>query len=78
MNEELVLVFSCYEIVNSVSEMQSRVSGRYLTLEAAEEALKNFCDWYRPKGTGRIYEMCYYLGNNGEITIHKNLIFERW
>lgn len=75
MNEELI--FSYYEIRNSVSETRSRVSGRYPTLEAAEKALQNFCDWYRPKGTGKIYEMCYYL-NNGEITVHENLIFECW
>lgn len=59
MNEELV--FSYYEIVNSISEMQSRVSGRYPTLEDAEEALKDCCDWYRPKGTGKIYVVEFYL-----------------
>lgn len=59
MNEELV--FSYYEIVNSVSEMRSRVSGRYATLEAAEEALKDCCDWYRPKGTGTINIVEFYL-----------------
>ncbi len=59
MNEELV--FSYYEIVNSISEMRSRVSGRYPTLEAAEEALKDCCDWYRPKGTGTINVVEFYL-----------------
>lgn len=58
MNEELI--FSYYEIVNSVSEMRSRVSGRYATLEAAEEALKDCCDWYRPKGTGTINVVEFY------------------
>ncbi|MBP5773966.1 MAG: hypothetical protein J6W35_07830 [Eubacterium sp.] len=58
MNEP---VFSYYEIVNSVSEMQSRVSGRYLTLNDAEEALKDCCDWYRPKGTGTINVVEFYL-----------------
>lgn len=59
MNEELV--FSYYEIVNSVSETRSRVSGRYITLEDAEEALKDCCDWYRPKGTGTINVVEFYL-----------------
>lgn len=70
------LVFSYYKIVNTVSETQSRVSGRYATLEAATEALKGCCDWYRPKGTGTIYEVCHYLNNNGEITIYENFVFE--
>ena len=76
MNEELV--FSYYEIRTSISETQSRVSGRYCYLGDAEEALKDCCDWYRPKGTGKIYEMCYYLSNDGKITIHENLVLECW
>ena len=59
INEELV--FSYYEIVNTISETQSRVSGRYIYLGDAEEALKDSCDWYRPKGTGTINEVSFYL-----------------
>lgn len=59
INEELV--FSYYEIVNTISETQSRVSGRYLYLGDAEEALKDCCDWYRPKGTGIINVVEFYL-----------------
>ncbi len=58
MNE--VLVFSYYEIVNTVSETRSRVSGRYLTLDDAEEALKNCCDWYCRRGTGTINIVEFY------------------
>lgn len=74
MNEP---VFSYYEIRNSVSESRTTVTGRYATLDMAIEALKDCCDWYRPKGTGKIYEMCYYL-NNGEITVYENFVFECW
>lgn len=59
MNEELV--FSYYEIVNTVSEIRSRITGRYSTLEKAVEALKDCCDWYRPKGTGTINVVEFYL-----------------
>lgn len=68
INEELV--FSYYEIVNSISETQSRVSGRYLYLGDAEEALKDCCDWYRPKGTGTINVVEFYLDPKSNC-IHK-------
>ena len=75
MNEER-LVFSYYEIVNIVSETQSKVSGRYATLEAAQEALKGCCDWYRPIGTGKIYKLYYFLDYGAKINVEKQLVFE--
>ena len=44
-----------YYIKNTISEFSSECRGYFKTLDEAKEALKKCSDWYRPKGTGRIY-----------------------
>lgn len=44
-----------YYIENTYNEFSSYISGYFKTEAEAKEALKECEDWYRPKGTGRIY-----------------------
>lgn len=46
-----------YYIENLVTEWRTRIVGYYSSLENAKEALKDCADWYRPNGTGKIYEV---------------------
>lgn len=46
-----------YYIKNTVNECDSRIQGYFSTLDKAQEALKDCCDWYRSKGTGKIYRV---------------------
>ena len=79
MNEMIECpMFRYYEIHNTISESRSTVTGRYATKSAAMEALKNCCDWYRPKGTGKIYEVNCYVDYDHKVTIETKLIFENW
>lgn len=61
-----------YYIENLVSEWCSRIVGYYSTLENAKEALKDCADWYRPNGTGKIYEV--ELDSN---ELYPKLVYER-
>lgn len=54
-----------YFIKNTIDEWNDRIIGYYSSLEKAQEALKDCCDWYRSKGTGRIYRAPL---NNSEAT----------
>ena len=44
-----------YYIENSVDEYHSEPQAFFETLDEAKEAMKGFSDWYRGKGTGKIY-----------------------
>lgn len=44
-----------YYIENSVDEYHGHASAFFETLEEAKEAIKDFSDWYRERGTGCIY-----------------------
>lgn len=45
-----------YYIVNTISEITTRVSGYFPTYEEAFEALKKCSNWWQQKGTGEIWE----------------------
>lgn len=66
-----------YEIVNTVSEHNSRVISRWKTLELAKEALKDCADWYRSKGTGRIVEVKVLSDENGKISIIRDEVYSK-
>ena len=63
-----------YEIHNTISEWDSRCTGRYRTFEKAKEVLKDQQDYYRPLGTGTIYE---YSINNRDFSIKSKKVFEK-
>jgi len=44
-----------YMIENTVDELHTKISGYFPTEDEALDALKECEDWFRPKGTGRIY-----------------------
>lgn len=46
-----------FYIENTVDERNSRIMGYFSTLDAAQDALKSCEDWYRSKGTGKIYQV---------------------
>jgi len=50
-----------YYIDNSVDEWHHSINGYFQTFDAAKEALKDCADWFRPKGTGRIYSIGFGL-----------------
>ena len=67
--------FSYYEIVNTVSERESRVTGRYYNLERAKEALTKKVDWSRPNSTGEIYRVDLTVEENLDVTMTSELVF---
>ena len=46
-----------YYIETTDNEWSSSIKGYYSTLEKAKQALQHEGNWYRPKGTGEIYEL---------------------
>ena len=50
-----------FYIENSISERNSCIRGYFSNLDDAKEALKDCNDWYRSKGTGRIYRIEFGL-----------------
>lgn len=44
-----------YYIENTIDEWHTKISGYFKTLGDAQDGLKECADWYRPKGTGKIY-----------------------
>lgn len=63
-----------YEIHNTISEWDSRCTGRYRTFEKAKEGLKDKEDWYRHRGTGTIYECSI---NNRSFIVTSKEIYSR-
>lgn len=60
-----------YYIENSINEFASSIQGYFTSLDDAMEALKSCSDWYRPKGTGKIYFTEF--GLKGKTTlVYKN------
>ena len=56
-----------YYIKNTVSEYNSAISCYFKTLDEAKEALKKCSDWYRPKGTGRIFWVEFGLNKRPKL-----------
>lgn len=81
-NEQLISVedevpfneIKWYEIHNTISELDSRCTGRYRTFEKAKEGLKDKEDWYRHRGTGTIYECSI---NNRSFIVTSKEIYSR-
>ena len=81
-NEQLISVedevpfneIKWYEIHNTISEWDSRCTGRYLTFEKAKEGLKDKEDYYRHRGTGTIYECSI---NNRSFIVTSKEIYSR-
>lgn len=69
--------FSYYEIVNSVSEVESRVTGRYYNLERAKEALAKKADWCRPYGTGEIYRVDLTVEENLDVIMTEERVYRK-
>lgn len=68
-----------YEIENTVSEWDSTVTARYLTLDEAKEGLKNCCDWFMHKGTGTIYEVIIKRGtDDSRLNYSRNRVYRSW
>lgn len=60
-----------YYIENEIGEFASSIQGYFTSLDDAKEALKLCSDWYRPKGTGKIYFTEF--GLKGKTTlVYKN------
>lgn len=60
-----------YYIETTDNEWSSSIKGYYSTFEKAKEALQHHNNWYRPNGTGRIYEIT--LDTN-----EKKLVYDKW
>ena len=67
--------FSYYTIVNTTGERSSATTGMYETFDAAYKGLENKSNWYRPKGTGDIYEHFFYKNGNGTLSQKKERIY---
>jgi len=60
-----------YYIENYINEIHTSISGYFTTEDEAHEGLKSCADWFRPKGTGRIYFQEFGLGKT-PILIYEN------
>ena len=52
-----------YYIENTIDEIHTKITGYFKSFDEAKEALKECSNWYRPEGTGSIYEVEFGLGN---------------
>ena len=59
-----------YYIETTNNEWDSSIKGYYSTLEKAKEALQHESNWYRPNGTGEIYELT--LDTNETKLVYEN------
>lgn len=66
-----------YEIENSIDERRCRVTGRYVSLEAAKADLANKCNWFASKGTGTIYEVTLIPCEDNTIVQERKEIYSR-
>lgn len=64
-----------YCIINTTSESKTEVTGRYATLAVAMKDLENKQDWYRPKGTGKIYRVGLNFNEDMSITRLLTLVY---
>lgn len=60
-----------YYIKNTVSETYQDIKGYFKTLDEAKNALNKCSDWYRPRGTGRIYWIEFGLNKNPKLMYEK-------
>lgn len=67
--------FEYYEIENTVSERSSSITGRYIALTFAKEALKTKSDWFRDMGTGTIYRCRYTVALDGSVKLERTKVY---
>lgn len=60
-----------YYIENTINEFGSIITGYFATITEAKEALKECSDWFRPKGTGRIYFREFGLNKPSKLVYEK-------
>ena len=60
-----------YYIKNTVSETCQDVTGYFKTLDEAKNALNKCGDWYRHRGTGRIYWIKFGLNKDPKLMYEK-------
>lgn len=57
-----------YAIENTINEYQSRITGRYATIDEARKDMKNKSDWYVGKPSGNIYHIIeWFDGFNHKV-----------
>ena len=61
-----------YFIENTINEFATTVKGYFSTLDDAKEALKECSNWFRPKGTGRIYFQEFGLNKPTKLVYKKS------
>lgn len=63
-----------YEVRNTIDEYgHEEVVARCKTLDEAKVKLRDCCDWYRERGTGRIYKV---TKATKLVTIRSRKVFE--
>lgn len=60
-----------YYISNTVDQDRTQINGYFFSLPEAKEALKECSDWYRSKGTGRIWRVEPGL-NRRPVIVYEN------
>ena len=59
-----------YYIYTTDNEWRGSIKGYYSSLEKAKEAICHHSNWWRPKGTGEIYELT--LDTNEKRLVYAN------
>lgn len=68
---------SYYAIENTINEYQSRITGRYATIDEARKDMKNKSDWYVSEPSGKIYHIKeWFDGFNHKV--EKRFIERHW
>ena len=60
-----------YYIENTINEFGSIITGYFSTIKEAKEVLKQCSDWFKPKGTGRIYFQEFGLNKPSKLVYEK-------
>ena len=72
-----MLIYTYYELENSISEWNSSITGRYTTYDAAREDMKNHCNWWEGKDSGNIYKVEIFEDENKVVSIVRERIFSK-
>ena len=74
--EEKQKVFEYFTIRNTVDEYHTKITGIYISLEAAKKGLEARSDWWCANGTGEIWQEAFYQCSDGVLESHSELVYK--
>lgn len=71
-----MIIFTYYEIVNTINEFHTRVSAKWTTFDLAKADMINHNNWYDEKGTGKINKVEMVSDENGSIVVKRSMVYK--